>query len=190
MTAIEPGSRAGLARVAHGGEQAADVLELGGRVVEGDDPGAAPERLERVPARPAAHVEQQVALAARRAGRSGRSARLLPSCSRRMRYCSTVFTAVCIHDQRSMMRCRPRAPTVSRRSVCSRAQRILAASASLSPGRHEQGGVAVLADDLGDGPAGGGHERARRRTSPRWPGARSPRRATARRPARPRSRAR
>src|SRR3546814_16091401 len=51
-----------------------------------------------------------------------------------MRYCSTVLAAVCFHDQRSMMRCRPRAPIVPRRSGCSRAQRILAASASLSPG--------------------------------------------------------
>ena len=33
-----------------------------------------------------------------------------------------------------MMRCRPRAPMVPRRSSCSRPQRILAASASLSPG--------------------------------------------------------
>ena len=51
-----------------------------------------------------------------------------------MRYCSTVFTAVCFHDQWSMTRWRPRAPMVLRRSGSSRAQRSLAASASLLPG--------------------------------------------------------
>ena len=66
------GLGAGLAGLAHGGEQAADVLELGGGVVEGDHLGAAPERLERVPARPAAHVEQQVARLHAELGRSGR----------------------------------------------------------------------------------------------------------------------
>ena len=56
----------------HGREQAGDVLELGGGVVEGDDAGAAAERLEGVAADAAAQVEQQVA---RRAGRAGRSRR-------------------------------------------------------------------------------------------------------------------
>ena len=51
-----------------------------------------------------------------------------------MRYCSTVFTAVCLHDQWSTTRWRPRAPMVSRRSGSSSAQRSLAASASLLPG--------------------------------------------------------
>ena len=55
------GLGAGLAGLPHGAEQAADVLELGGRVVEGDDAGALAERLEGVPSGAAAHVEQQVA---------------------------------------------------------------------------------------------------------------------------------
>ena len=61
VAAIEPGSVPASPLVAHGGEQAADVLELGGRVVEGDHPGALAERLEGVPSGAAAHVEQQVA---------------------------------------------------------------------------------------------------------------------------------
>ncbi len=61
VAAIEPGSVPGFAGLAHGAEQAADVLELRGGVVEGDDAGALAERLEGVSSGAAAHVEQQVA---------------------------------------------------------------------------------------------------------------------------------
>src|ERR671917_375816 len=60
--------------------------------------------------------------------------RYRPRLSSRMRYCSTVLAAVCFHDHWSTTRARPAAPTVARRSSRPRAQRSLAASASLSPG--------------------------------------------------------
>ena len=43
-------------------EHRVHVFELGRVVVEGDDLGAAPQRLERVPARATAQVEHEVAL--------------------------------------------------------------------------------------------------------------------------------
>jgi hypothetical protein len=89
----------------HGG----DVLQLGLVVVEGDHPGTAAQRLERVPPCAAAQVEQQVPRrepetvvvdgqhqATRRWVADASAERAWAS--RRMRYCSTVRSAVCRHD--------------------------------------------------------------------------------------------
>ena len=60
--------------VGHRPEGVAHLLQLGAGVVEGDDARAAPGRLEGVAAEAAAEVEQPVARAAGRGGRSGPSA--------------------------------------------------------------------------------------------------------------------
>src|SRR3546814_15791239 len=104
-----------------------DVLQLSGGVVERNDARAAAERLEGVATVACSEVEEQIALAhPELIEANGEHQR---ACSRRMRYCSTVLAAVCFHDQRSMMRCRPQAQIVPRRSGRSRALRILAAVA-------------------------------------------------------------
>src|SRR3546814_4252616 len=97
-----------LAARSHGGEEPGDVLQLSGGVVERNDARAAAERLEGVATGACSEVEEQIALAhPELIEANGEHQR---ACSRRMRYCSTVLAAVCFHDQRSMMRCRPRAP--------------------------------------------------------------------------------
>ena len=58
---------------------------------------------EGMPSGTATHVEQQVARLHAEPVEADRE-HYLASISRRMRYCSTVFTAVCLHDQWSTTR--------------------------------------------------------------------------------------
>ena len=209
----------GLAGVDHGLEQrrAPRSSSVDGHVA-GDDPGAAAEALEGVAAEAAAEVEQQVAGAQAEAvvvdGEHRLSAR--PSARDRLPLVAGgragtarpagldvgrlgqqgpvlldgadrgVAPGPAVDDPLAAGGADARPAARGRRGR----RRILAASASLSPGGTQQGGLAVGADDLGQGAAGGGHQGHAAATWPRWPAARSPRRATARRPPRPRSRAR
>ena len=183
------GLGAGLAGLAHGAEQAADVLELGRGVVEGDDAGALAERLEGVSSGAAAHVEQQVArLHAEPVEPDGQH------------YFAFQLQADAVLLDGLHGRVLPR-PVVDDALAAAGADGVAQVGLVEGPpelggqrlavaGLDEHRGVAVLADDLGDGPAGGGDDRRAAATWPRWPAARSPRRATAPRPAGPRSRAR
>ena len=107
------GRRRRLALVLHGLQDRVDVVEVLGTLVERDDVRAAPERLERVPARAAAHVDHRRCPRRRRAGRSRRSACLGTRFMARS-YTETVCAATDSQLKTSTARRRPAAP--SRRS--------------------------------------------------------------------------